>query len=109
MRETKRWTYFSQNPFFLTTLPLFTGVPPVGESFCDARGRFPASGEAYGGGLRDLAASQSNGVDADKDGLVTGESWYMSLARGVEGSAEPFTGVEGNTGLGELVCAALLV
>lgn len=32
-----------------------------------------ASGVAYGGGLRARAASQSKGVDADSDGLVSGE------------------------------------
>lgn len=84
---------------------------PVGEALRNARARFAVKGEAYGGGFRDRTASQSKGRDADRDGLVSGESWYTSLALGVDGGAEPLTGVEGNTGLrlGEFTCAALFV
>lgn len=87
--------------FFLTTRLDGVLLAPVGEPFCSCLTRFPARGEAYGGGLRDRAASQSKGVDADNDGLVTGDIGYTSWALGVDGA--PFlTGVEGDGWLEEL-------
>lgn len=54
------------------------------------------NGLAYGGGLRVLAASQSNGVDALNEGLVIGEMGYTILVRGGVGRYPFFlTGVEG--------------
>jgi len=58
-------------PFFRTTL--FLGDPEFGVPFGTIDRRFLANGDGYGGGFRALAASQSNGVEADRDGLVTGE------------------------------------
>lgn len=80
----------------------------MGEAFRKARARLAANGVAYGGGFRDLAASQSNGVDAESDGLVTGEIGYDIRVRGVTGVEGPFTGVDGAAGLGELTWAAAL-
>lgn len=58
-------------PFLLMTL--LGAVGAVSDDFLAARALLPASGVPYGGGLRRRAASQSNGVDADREGLVTGE------------------------------------
>ena len=91
-------------PFFLTTL--FEGpVLAVFDAFLCACARLP--GVAYGGGLLERAASQSNGVEADRDGLVTGEK--TSLVRGVVGALMGVRG-EGPESLdrGELVAVAAL-
>ncbi len=67
----------------------------------------PARGDAYGAGLRARAASQSKGVDADREGLVTGEIGYTRRVRGVDGTVF-LTGVEGAESFtrGELCMAA---
>lgn len=55
-------------------MTLFDGPDlAVSDAFLCARARFPFKGVAYGGGFLERAASQSNGVDADRDGLVTGD------------------------------------
>lgn len=71
-------------------------------------------GVAYGGGFLFSAASQSNGVDADFEGLVTGERGYtIFVPRGVVGPGRPLMGVRGEAvspnGEDDADVAALLV
>lgn len=88
-------TYRSYRDFLRTTrlLGVFPGVPMSLDLFF----RFTV-GVAYGGGRLDLAASQSNGCDAEREGEVTGEIGYTSRVLGVFGR----TGVEGDAAVDAL-------
>ena len=101
-------TYFCMSPFFLTPRSFLAGALFVGEDWT----RLPARGVPYGGGLRALAASQSNGVEADREGVMYGDWVYTSPFRGVEGPACPRTGVwgvglTGDVDLASFSCAKL--
>jgi hypothetical protein len=70
-------------PFLRTTALL--GVPPEPPTLFRPCLRFPCNGDPYGGGFIDLAASQSNGVDEDIDGVAEGDWMYEIRLRGVDG------------------------
>lgn len=69
-------TYLSLRLFLRTTRVRrcgdFAGEPPI--SFLRKSRTRLFVGVAYGGGAFDRAASQSKGIEAERDGDVTGES-----------------------------------
>jgi hypothetical protein len=95
----------------LRTIALL-GVPPEPPKLFRPRLRFPCSGDGKGGGFIDLAASQSNGVDEDIDGVIEGDWTYEIRLRGVDGVGEDEVEAEAERGLvlrGEPVAEAALL
>lgn len=87
IQSPRKNTYFSKRVFLRKTpfragVPVVDGVPTL--ALCLPRDLF-CWGVEYGGGCRDLAASQSKGIDEDWEGKESGDGWKEGRGRVLRG------------------------